>query len=86
MSEMEKMDLPTGEIPAEPVAEETAAEETAAVETVAEEAPAENVVAEEPAAEETFIVTREQMEKMEQLAQTVAESRSEEHTSELQSR
>ena len=74
MSEMEKMDLPTGEIPAEPVAEETAAEETAAVETVAEEAPAENVVAEEPAAEETFIVTREQMEKMEQLAQTVAES------------
>ena len=58
MSEMEKKDLPNQEIHTEP-AEETAAEETAAEETTAEE---------------TFTVTREQMEKMEQLAQMVAES------------
>ena len=69
MSEMEKMDLPTEEIPAEP-----AVEEAAAVEAAAEESPAENVVTEGPATEETFILTREQMEKMEQLAQTVTES------------
>ena len=36
--------------------------------------PAEETAAEETTAEETFTVTREQMEKMEQLAQMVAES------------
>ncbi len=70
MSEMEKKDLPQED------AVNTAAESETppAQEAAAAEASDEKAAAKEAKAEDTFTVTREQMEQMEQLAKTVSES------------